>query len=88
VSLFDSIDERNDTIRTARASADPATRRSVRGLRSTGPATQQRIRATLRVALNKAIGDELITHNPATLIELASGKPPKPVVWTPAQVER
>jgi integrase len=88
VSLFDAIDEHNDTIRTARASTDPHVQRTVRGVRPTGPATQQRIRATLRVALNKAITDGLITHNPATLIELASGKPPKPVVWTPARIQR
>jgi integrase len=88
VSLFDTIDERNDTIRTARASNNPHLRNTVTGMKPTGPATQQRIRATLRAALNKAISDGLITHNPATLIELASGKPPKPVVWTPARIQR
>jgi hypothetical protein len=55
VSLFDIIDERNDTIRTARASTDPDVRRTVRGVRPTGPATQQRIRATLRVALTSTV---------------------------------
>lgn len=48
----------------------------------TGPATKQRIRATLRTALNGAIKRQLITFNPAAHVELASGKRPKAVLWT------
>ncbi|MYU22702.1 tyrosine-type recombinase/integrase [Streptomyces sp. SID8352] len=56
--------------------------------RITGPATQQRIRATLRSALNAAISQQLLTFNPAAHVELASGKRPKAVLWTPEHVER
>ncbi|MEV1006100.1 site-specific integrase [Streptomyces sp. NPDC049881] len=56
--------------------------------RPTGPATQQRIRATLRAALNAAIAQQLITFNPAEHVELASGRRPKPQLWTAARVAR
>ncbi|MFG3287215.1 tyrosine recombinase XerC [Streptomyces sp. NPDC048179] len=52
----------------------------------TGPATQQRIRATLRAALNGAIRKQLITFNPAEWIELESGKRPKAKLWTDQHV--
>ncbi|KOG73521.1 integrase [Streptomyces antibioticus] len=52
----------------------------------TGPATKQRIRATLRTALNAAIRRQLITFNPAAHVELASGKRPKAVLWTDQHV--
>ncbi|MEV1078057.1 hypothetical protein AB0I98_07340 [Streptomyces sp. NPDC050211] len=48
----------------------------------TGPATKQRIRATLRAALNAAIRKQLITFNPAEWVELESGKRPKVKLWT------
>jgi integrase len=52
----------------------------------TGPATKQRIRATLRAALNGAIRKQLITFNPAEWVDLASGKRPKAKLWTAAHV--
>ncbi|MEU5374454.1 hypothetical protein ABZ359_02775 [Streptomyces sp. NPDC005968] len=52
----------------------------------TGPATKQRIRATLRTTLNAAIRRQLITFNPAAHVELASGKRPKAVLWTEQHV--
>lgn len=54
--------------------------------RLTGPATKQRIRATLRTALNRAIARQLITFNAAEFVELASGKRPKPQLWTDERV--
>ncbi|MFB6948928.1 tyrosine recombinase XerC [Streptomyces niveus] len=54
--------------------------------RVTGAATQQRIRATLRSALNSAIAQQLLTFNPASHVELASGKRPKAKLWTPQHV--
>lgn len=56
--------------------------------RVTGPATQQRIRATLRSALNTAISNQMLTFNPASHVELASGKRPKALLWTAEHVER
>ncbi|GAA0348417.1 tyrosine-type recombinase/integrase [Streptomyces turgidiscabies] len=53
----------------------------------TGPATKQRIRATLRTALNAAIRRQLITFNPASWVELDSGKRPKAVLWSEQHVE-
>lgn len=53
----------------------------------TGPATKQRIRATLRTALNAAIRRQLITFNPASWVELDSGKRPKAVLWAEQHVE-
>ncbi len=55
--------------------------------RITGPATQQRIRATLRAALNGAISQQLLTFNPASHVELESGKRPKAVLWSAEHVE-
>lgn len=54
----------------------------------TGPATQQSIRRTLRAALNAAIAQQYITFNPASHVELESGKRPKPLLWTTQRVER
>ncbi|GAA3853889.1 tyrosine-type recombinase/integrase [Streptomyces lacrimifluminis] len=53
----------------------------------TGPATKQRIRATLRTALNAAIRRQLITFNPASWVELDSGKRPKAALWAEQHVE-
>lgn len=51
--------------------------------RITGPATKQRIRATLRTAIQAAIRQQLIDDfNPAKHVELASGKRPKAKMWT------
>ncbi|MEF9903708.1 site-specific integrase [Streptomyces sp. P9-A2] len=74
---------------TARLAAERAKLESLPPYRRvTGPATQQRIRATLRSALNAAISQQLLTFNPASHVELSSGKRPKAVLWTPEHVER
>ncbi|MGW2130544.1 site-specific integrase [Streptomyces coelicoflavus] len=54
----------------------------------TGPASRQAIRRTLRAALNSAIAQQLITFNPASHVELESGKRPKPLLWTDERVRR
>ncbi|MFI5984300.1 tyrosine recombinase XerC [Streptomyces sp. NPDC051555] len=54
----------------------------------TGPSTRQSIRRTLRAALNGAIRQQLIIFNPASHVELESGKRPKPLLWTDARVAR
>ncbi|WP_432001795.1 tyrosine-type recombinase/integrase [Streptomyces sioyaensis] len=55
--------------------------------RVTGPASQQHIRATLRAALNTAIGRGMITFNAASYVELAPAKRPKAIVWEEHVVE-
>lgn len=86
--LFTAIDARNASLHDARTSGDPAKVASVRGLHIVSAASQQRIRGTLRKALNDAIARGLITHNPACHVELATGKRPKPRLWTPDAVTR
>lgn len=54
----------------------------------TGPASRQAIRRTLRAALNSAIAQQLITFNPASHVEMESGKRPKPLLWTDERVRR
>jgi hypothetical protein len=54
--------------------------------RIVGPATRQRVRSTLRAALNAAIAQQLITFNPAAHVELEAGKRPKALVWTEQRI--
>ncbi|GAA1771494.1 Putative prophage phiRv2 integrase [Nonomuraea coxensis DSM 45129] len=85
--MFDAIEEFNDVITAARASADPEQRATVRYRRPVGPATMHRIRATLRHALNIAIKqDRLIDFNPAAVVELPDAVSPKALVWTEERV--
>lgn len=49
--------------------------------------TLNRIRATLRVALNSAIRQGLISDNPARGVELPGPRRPRAVVWTQARIE-
>lgn len=55
--------------------------------RTTGPATMQRIRATLRAALSAAMREQLITVNVAKLVDLGDVRKSKPVVWTTARID-
>ncbi|MFI0447479.1 hypothetical protein [Actinomadura sp. 6N118] len=50
-------------------------------------ATLNRIRATLRVALNTAVRQGLIRDNPAAQVELPGARRPRAVVWTASRVE-
>ncbi|MFD2683817.1 tyrosine-type recombinase/integrase [Streptomyces phyllanthi] len=56
--------------------------------RPTEATTRQRIRATLRAALNSAMAQQLIIFNPAAHVELDSARRPRALVWTPERVER
>jgi integrase len=56
--------------------------------RITGPATRQHVRATLRAALNDAIGQQIITFNPAAHVEIDPVRKPKALVWTYERVAR
>ncbi|MER5647313.1 site-specific integrase [Streptosporangium sp. NPDC002524] len=84
--MFAGIDAKNAELLAAKASADPAVRASVRGQRVTGPATKQRIRATLRSALGDAQREGLVSDNVAKLVKLEAGKRPKGLVWTAERV--
>jgi integrase len=57
--------------------------------RVTGPATRLRIKATPRSALNDAIGQQILTFNPAAHgVELDPVRKPKALVWTDARVAK
>lgn len=51
-------------------------------------ATRHAIRRTLRAALNRAIGEQLITFNAAAYVELGSSARPKGLLWTDERVTR
>ncbi|MGW4796332.1 hypothetical protein ACWEPC_28315, partial [Nonomuraea sp. NPDC004297] len=85
--VFTRIDEKNEAISKARESDDLAVRASVRGRRVTGPATKQRIRATLSAVLSDAVRQEVISVNNAGAIKLDKVKRPKALVWTKQRVE-
>ncbi|MFC5183183.1 site-specific integrase [Actinomadura harenae] len=84
--LFEAIDDHNELITRAREFGDPDLLDRVKGRRVVGAATKQRIRATLRAALNKAVKERRIEVNVAALVELPSGKAPKALVWTEERV--
>ncbi|HZD16251.1 MAG TPA: tyrosine-type recombinase/integrase [Pseudonocardiaceae bacterium] len=86
--MFDDIVDYNDEIAAARASGDPARAAAVRYRRPVRASTMQRIRATLRTALNDAISEQLITFNPAKWVKLPAENRPPALVWTPERVNR
>jgi hypothetical protein len=51
------------------------------------PATVNRIRATLRTALNAAVRQGLIADNAASRVELPGARRPRAVVWASARIE-
>ena len=88
-AMFIAIAARNNEIEQARASSDPAVRNTVKGVRPMLASSQQRLRATLRKALNDAINrHKLIEFNPAIPVEMDSGTSPKAKLWTAAAVTR
>jgi integrase len=85
--MFDAIVEHNDEIRAARESKDVERREAVKYQRPVGGSLMQRIRETLRAALNGAIREELLTFNAAKWVEMPPADRPKPLVWTHERVE-
>jgi integrase len=89
-AMFAAITGRDHHIQQARQHPDRQVRATVRGQRTLRAASQQRLRATARKALNDAIRTHhrgLLAYNPAGYLELAPGKAPKPRVWTPKHVQ-
>ncbi len=88
-AMFTDLETRNAEIRAAHASTDADVRKTARGVRPLSAASLQRLRATLRKALNDAIHKyHLREDNPAAGVELPSGKAPKPRVWTAKAIAR
>lgn len=75
--------------RAARRAAKEAIAQMPPFRRPVSPASMQRIRSTLRAALNDAIEQQLgITFNPAKSVEMLSAKRAKALVWTEERVAR
>ena len=55
--------------------------------RPLGPARIRRVHGTLMSALNSAVKRVKIARNPGAFVELASGRSPRPVLWSPERVE-
>jgi len=87
-SVFDYIEELNDAIAEARAYGSPSARAALKGRRRVGPASCQRIRATLRSAISTYMKQHpgALPANVASLVELPSGARPKALVWTDERV--
>ena len=86
--MFIAIKARNAKIVEAKASDDADVRATVRGVRPTGPQTCQRIRATLRKAINDGIREGLfVGPNPATLVQVR-GDRALPIVWELERIDR
>lgn len=56
--------------------------------RVTGPATRQRVKATLRASLNDAISQQILTFNPAAHVEIDPVRKPKALVWTDERIAK
>jgi integrase len=87
-SVFDYIGGLNEAVTAASASADPERRKAVKGRRLVGPASCQRVRATLRSAIGAYMRQHpgALPANVAALAELPPGPRPKGLVWTGERV--
>jgi integrase len=81
-AVFAAIEERNAAILAAKTAGDPPSRRA----QVVGAATQRRIYATLRAALNAASRQRMIDMNPCIGVELPDTERAPQQVWSPAQV--
>ncbi|GEM_PF-69372 len=85
-AMFDEIDVENERLRQVRADGTREERSAMRYRKEVGPATKQRIRATLRSALTDALNEQLVTVNVAKHVKLESGRRPRALVWTTERV--
>jgi integrase len=74
------------TGRRLQACFDQLTRRRTGNGAPLAPATVDRVRATLRSALNTAVREGLITTNSVRMVRVAHPVRPHPVVWTDERV--
>ncbi|MBL7487967.1 site-specific integrase [Frankia sp. AgB1.9] len=74
------------TPRRLQACFDQLARRRTRSGTRIAPSTVDRVRATLRAALNAAVREGLITGNPLRQVRLDKPTRPYPVVWTDERV--
>ncbi|MFF4725009.1 tyrosine recombinase XerC [Streptomyces mirabilis] len=88
--MFEAITEANVEIAEGNAARRKAMKAAIAKMEPyrhiVGPATRQRVRSTLRAALNAAIAQQLITFDPAAHVELEAGKRPKALVWTEERI--
>jgi integrase len=84
--MFEQIAEHNEEIAAARASKDDNRRAAVKWQRPVGPSSMQRIRETLRTALNDAIRQEFLLVNVARWVQMPPAERPKARPWTPERV--
>lgn len=85
-AMIQVIQTSNAELLAAKASPDPLVRIGATGRRITGPGTVQRIRGTLRKALNDALAEELIAGtNPATLVKTPYHRA-LPMIWEDERV--
>jgi integrase len=87
-SVFDYIGGLNEAVTAALASGDPERQKAVKGRRLVGPASCQRVRATLRSAIGAYMRQHpgVLPANVAALVELPPGPRPKGLVWTGERV--
>jgi hypothetical protein len=83
-SVSNVIDEASDATTEAQASGAAASLVAARGRRVVGPATRQRIRATLRSPITAYMKQHpgVLEINAAALVDLPPGRRPRPLVWT------
>jgi integrase len=74
------------TARRLQACFDLLARQRTRKRTLIAPATVDRVRATLRSALNATVREGLIAANPLAQVRLARPVRPHPVIWTDARV--
>ena len=74
------------TVRHVQAMFTPIATHPTRGGQPVTAATLQRIRATLRRALNAAVQEQLLHVNPARLVVLPRPIRHRPQPWTPARI--
>ena len=88
IDMFEQIEEHNALIRLIRTNGSAAQREQIKWRKPANATTRRRIRSVLHGALEAAIGQQLITFDPARYAELDPASTLRPLVWTPERVAR